>query len=90
MIPKIVLFINTIDKTAKYFRIKEEDNKARNMKTSENYQVNGEKSQPVREQPTIITPTSDETPSFCPLCGSKHEEISKYCSACGTDLRLSV
>ena len=89
MIPRVVLFIHAIDKTAKYSRIKDEDRRLKAQgSTKKNYVNPSDTSYYGRqEQPTIITSPTKETSSFCPLCGSKHERSAVYCSACGTDLR---
>ena len=94
MIPRIVLFIHAIDKSTKYSRIKKEERILKTQESSQKNYVNTNESSYYKkqEQPTvtIITPTSDESPSFCPLCGSNHERNAVYCSACGTDLKLNA
>ena len=94
MIPRLVLFIHAIDKSTKFSRIKNEEKKLKAQQSSrKNYvHVNTNESSfyGKQEQPTTITSTSDEGPSFCPLCGSKHERNAVYCSACGTDLKLGA
>ena len=92
MIPRLVLFIHAIDKSTKYSRIKDEEKKLKAQKSSQKMYGNTNESSYYgkQEQSTIITPTSNEGPSFCPLCGSKHESNAVYCSACGTDLKLGA
>ena len=92
MIPRIVLFIHAIDKSTKYSRIKKEERILKTQESSQKNYVNTNESSYYRNQaqPTIITSTSDESASFCPLCGSKHERKAVYCSACGTDLKLNA
>ena len=94
MIPRLVLFIHAIDKSTKYSRIKDEEKKLKAQKSSQKMYGNTNESSYYgkQEQPTItiITSNSDESPSFCPLCGSKHESNAVYCSACGTDLKLGA
>ena len=92
MIPRLVLFIHAIDKSSKYSRIKDEEKKLKAQQSSHKMYGNTNESSYYRkqEQRTIITPISDEDPSFCPLCGSKHESNAVYCSACGTDLKLGA
>jgi len=92
MIPRLVLFIHAIDKSSKYSRIKKEERILKAQESSQkNYRNSNESSYyGKQEQSTIITPTSNEGPSFCPLCGSKHERKAVYCSACGTDLKLNA
>lgn len=92
MIPRLVLFIHAIDKSSKYSRIKKEERILKAQESSQRNYVNTNESSYYRkqEQPTIIASTSDEDSSFCPLCGSKHENNAVYCSACGTDLKLGA
>ena len=94
LIPRILLFIHAIEKTSQYSRIKEQEKKLKAQQTGQNNYANtnessyyGKQAQPTV---TIKTPTSHEGPSFCPLCGSKHERNAVYCSACGTDLKLGA
>ena len=83
IIPRVVLFIHAIDKSATYSRIKDEDKRLK-------AQGSTQKSYAKQEHPRIIISPSKETSSFCPLCGSKHERNAIFCSACGTDLRQGV
>ena len=94
MIPRLVLFIHAIDKSSTYSRIKQEEKNLKAQQSSQKNYVNANESSYYgrQEQPTvtIVKPTSDEGPSFCPLCGSKHDRNAVYCSACGTDLKLGA
>ena len=94
LIPRILLFIHAIEKSSQYSRIKEQEKKLKAQQSGQNNYVNtnessyhGKQEQPTR---TIIKVISDEGPTFCPLCGSKHERNAVYCSACGTDLKLGA
>ncbi len=94
LIPRLVLFIHAIDKSSAYSRIKDEEKKFKAQQSRKNNFANTNESSYYgkEEQPTITikTPTSDEDPTFCPLCGSKHDRNAVYCSACGTDLKLGA
>ncbi|QEE18018.1 zinc ribbon domain-containing protein [Promethearchaeum syntrophicum] len=89
LIPRVVLFIHAIDKTAKYSRIKDADRRLKAQESRQRqYGTPTETSYYGKpEQPTIITSPSKATSGFCPLCGQKHERDAVFCSACGTDLR---
>jgi hypothetical protein len=94
LIPRILLFIHAIEKSSQYSRIKEQEKKLKAQQSDQNNYADpnessyyGKQEQPTR---TIIKVISDEGPTFCPLCGSKHERNAVYCSACGTDLKLGA
>lgn len=78
-IPKLVLFIKAIEKTAAFVEFK-------NKKEPQGVVSRPAPVEVKRPEPVAISPVQDSV-RFCAACGTRVDEKTKFCSMCGMQIR---